>query len=102
MKITLYCHETPGLKLGPGVPPDPNVIVFVDGYAELDEDDPLYEQKMAWTHTFGCPPIRVLEEDEARSDDPAAVHCPACGGAFATDRKLNGHILGAHRGKKQE
>ena len=101
-KVTLWCPETPELKLGPGVPPDPNVIVFVNGYAELDDTDPMFATKMSWTHSFGVPsPIRVMEEDEARADDPNAVFCPACKLPFGSDRKLNGHILGAHRGKKE-
>ena len=95
--VTLYCPETPGLHLGPGAPGSLNVIDFHDGYAEVDENDPLFEIKMGWTHTFGCPPIRVLEMDEVPTTDPNAVKCPACGDAFATDRKLNGHIMGAHR-----
>lgn len=98
-KVTLWCESVPGLKLGPGVPPDPNVIVFVNGYAELDEADPDFGRKMSWAGTFGCPPIRILDEDEVPSNDPSAVPCPACGLTFATERKLNGHILGAHRKK---
>jgi hypothetical protein len=98
--VTLYCPDCPDLKLGPGVPPDPNVVVFVGGYATLDESDPLFDLKMAWTHSFGAPPIRVLDEDEAPANDPNAVPCPACGMTFASERKLNGHILGAHRKKE--
>lgn len=95
--VILYCLETPGLHLGPGDPGSKNVIDFVNGYAELDENDPLFAEKMSWVNSFGCPAIRLLEEDEARPTDPGAVACPACGATFATDRKLNGHILGAHR-----
>jgi uncharacterized C2H2 Zn-finger protein len=40
--------------------------------------------------------------DEVPTTDPNAVKCPACGDAFATDRKLNGHIMGAHRNKAKE
>jgi len=39
--------------------------------------------------------------DEVRTDDPTGIPCPACGMKFASDRQLNGHILGAHRGKKE-
>jgi hypothetical protein len=56
---------------------------------------------MGWVHSFGSPPIRVLDVDEVPSTDPSAVPCPVCGLTFATERKLNGHILGAHRGKKE-
>jgi hypothetical protein len=97
--VTLFCPETPGLHLGPGAPGSPNVIDFHDGYAEVDENDPLYAEKMRWINTFGCPPIRKLEVDEVPTTDPNAVKCPACGDAFATDRKLNGHIMGAHRNR---
>jgi len=98
----LYCQETPGLHLGPGKPGSPNVIDFVNGYAEVDEDnDPLAAEKMSWINTSGCPFIRVLEVDEVPTTDPNAPKCPACGLAFATDRKLNGHIMGAHRNRKE-
>ena len=99
--VTLYCQDTPGLHLGPGKPGSANVIDFKNGYAEVDEADPLYEAKMGWVNGPGCPHIRVLEVDEVPSTDPNAPKCPACGLAFATERKLNGHILGAHRGKKE-
>ena len=97
--VTLYCPDTPGLHLGPGAPGSQNVIDFHDGYATLDNEAPDYQMKMGWTHTFGCPPIRVLDEDEVPTTDPTAVKGPACGDAFATDRKLNGHIMGAHRNR---
>ena len=58
--VTLYCPETPGLHLGPGAPGSPNVIDFHDGYAEVDENDPLYAEKMRWINTFGCPPILIV------------------------------------------
>jgi hypothetical protein len=96
----LYCKDEPGLHLGPGKPGSVNVIDFKEGYAEVADDDPLYEEKMSWINTSGCPFIRVLEVDEVPVTDANAPKCPACGLAFATDRKLNGHILGAHRGKK--
>ncbi len=99
--VTLYCKDTPGLHLGPGRPGSANVIDFRDGYADVDESDPLYDEKMSWVNGPGCPFIRVLEIDEVPTTDPDAPKCPACGLAFATERKLNGHILGAHRGKKE-
>ena len=100
--VHLYCPSTPGLHLGPGAPGSPNVIDFSGGYATLDDEAPDYQMKIGWTHTFGCPPIKVLDEDEVPRTDLNGFKCPACGDAFVTDRKLNGHILGAHRGKKQE
>jgi hypothetical protein len=100
---TLYCKDTPGLHVGPGRPGSPNVVDFLNGYADVDEDnDPLASEKMAWIRlaapAYG---IRILEVDEVPVTDPNAPKCPACGLAFATERKLNGHILGAHRGKKE-
>ena len=97
--VTLFCQETPGLHLGPGLPGSANVIDFHDGYAELDPDDPDFGKKMSWVNSFGCPHVRVLDVDEVPSTDPNAVKCPVCGTAFGSERKLNGHILGAHRNK---
>jgi hypothetical protein len=98
-KITLWCPDCPDLKLGPGNPGDPNVIVFSGGYADIDDSDPNFGMKMSWVNSFGCPPVRVLETDEVRQDDPTAVKCPACGAAFGSERQVNGHILGAHRNR---
>jgi hypothetical protein len=95
----LYCAETPNLKLGPGVKPgDPDIIEFKDGYAEVDENDPMFAEKLSWIVYPGTPLIRVLEEDEAPLTDPNAVRCPECGKPFATERKLSGHLM-SHRRK---
>ena len=97
-RITLLCRETPGLKLGPGLPGDPDCVTFVPQYAGpgvaprfglavIEAADPLYDQKLAWTHTFGCPPIEIVDDeaDELPSGTlaDAAATCPECGGAFA-------------------
>jgi hypothetical protein len=97
--VTLLCQETPGLHLGPGVPGSKNVIDFINGYATIDENDPLFGEKMSWVNSFGCPAIRLLDEGEVPAGDPSAVPCPVCGKTFASDRQVNGHILGAHRQK---
>ena len=104
-KMILYCPETPDLKLGPGIKMgDPDIVVFVGGYAEIDEADPLFEAKMSWVRHSGTPPIRVLGKDEAPSTAPGAVTCPVCGKYFADDDKstgearLNGHLI-QHRRK---
>ena len=60
---TLFCKETPGLKLGPGLVGSDNVITFVKGYAELAEDDPRYAEKLAWITGPGCPKVYVLGPD---------------------------------------
>ena len=97
----LYCKKTPGLHLGPGLPGSPNVINFRGGYAEIADDDPLHDEKVSWAKKAASYGICVLDVDEVFVTDPNASKCLACGLAFATERKLNGHILGAHRGKKE-
>lgn len=96
-QITLYCPETPGLKLGPGtigqegsVPG--SVIVFRDGYATFEADE--YPEWARWAFAPGSPTIRVLEGDEAAE----GATCPECGKTFKSDRALNGHLL-SHRPK---
>jgi hypothetical protein len=102
--VTLYCEETPNLKLGPGVKAgDPDIIEFRNGYAEVDPSDPLFRAKMAWLVAPGTPFIRVLDSDEAKSAEEAVVKCPECERdgvvkAFASDRALNGHLI-QHRKK---
>lgn len=95
-QVTLYCQETPGLKLGPGtigqegsVPG--SVIVFADGYATFDPTE--YPDWARWAFAPGSPYIRVLEGDEA----PDGVDCPECGKTFKTDRALNGHLMSHKR-----
>jgi len=95
--VTLLCLETPGLHLGPGVPGSKAVIDFVNGYATIDEGDPLFAEKVSWVGSFGCPTIRVLDEGEVPAGDPSAEGCPVCGKTFASKRQVDGHILGAHR-----
>jgi hypothetical protein len=98
--VILYCPDVPELKLGPGVTAtDPDLIVFSGGYAEIADDDPLLAVKLRWIAHPGTPPIRVLDADEA-PDTGAAVTCPVCSKAFATDRQLNGHLL-VHRSVKE-
>lgn len=94
----LYCAETPQLKLGPGREGSDFCIVFRDGYAEVDPTDPMYDEKMSWVNYPGNPLIRVLGEEEVPSTDPDAVPCPECGKPFASNQKLNGHLM--HHRKK--
>ena len=102
--VTLYCEETPNLKLGPGIRPgDPDIIVFTDGYADLDPADPLFKAKLSWVHKPGTPFIRVLDDDEAKTPSEAVVTCPECAKvgvtrAFASDKALGGHLI-QHRRK---
>ncbi len=103
-EVTLYCEETPGLKLGPGTTssfaddrPAGDVIVFRDGFATFEAKD--YPDWERWVRAPGTPTIRVVDvaAGEAVSAD-TAVECPVCGKQFATERALNGHLL-SHRRK---
>lgn len=103
-QITLFCEETPGLKLGPGTTssfadgrPPGDVIVFFRGFATFEADD--YPDWERWVRAPGTPYIRVVdvEAGEATSAD-AGVACPICSKPFATEKSLNGHLL-SHRRK---
>ena len=110
-RITLLCRETPGLKLGPGLPGEEDVVEFVPQYAGpgiaprfglavIEADDPYYSQKLAWTHSFGCPPIEIVDEDAdtlpaGSIADPDAT-CPGCGSAFADRRSVDRHLIQTH------
>jgi len=96
-QVTLFCEETPGLKLGPGNTstildlPAGNVIVFVDGFATFDPAEfPDWER---WSKASGTPHIRVVDESsgEATTADEG-VPCPICGKTFKSDFGLNGHL----------
>lgn len=94
--VTLYSPEAPGLKLGPGRAGSEDCLVFVDGYADVADDD--LPRVMDWIRASGpnCPPIRILDASEGRLTDPAAPRCDQCGRAFADDRALRAHLL-SHR-----
>lgn len=116
--IALYCEETPGLKLGPGItstvrttatgPADTaplqgggDVIVFNGGFATFDEDEfPLWEQ---WVTAPGSPTIRVLEDNEGLSTDGETFPCPQdCGkGPFKSQFALNSHLRAHARAAAQ-
>ena len=104
--MILFCAEVSELKLGPGVTVgDPDLIVFRDHYAVIDDDDPLLDVKLGWVRHPGTPAIRILDADEAPATE-GVVTCPQCaaGGvvkAFATDKQLNGHLL-SHRNDRKE
>lgn len=98
--FTLFCKGTPGLKLGPGLPGSDRVIMFVNGYADVDESDPFFDEKMSWLNGPGCPHIEIMEADEAKTTDPDAFLCPVCDKAFVTKKARDMHQLGAHRAKK--
>jgi hypothetical protein len=98
-KITLYCKDSNGMTLGPGNKGTDRVIQFTDHYADIDEDDPLFAEKMSWINTPGCPRIEVMEADEAKVTDPDAFTCPVCAKAFGTKKARDMHQIAAHRNR---
>jgi hypothetical protein len=97
--ITLFCEESNGLTLGPGDKGSPRVIQFANHYADLDTDDPLFDEKMSWVNTRGCPHIEVMDTDEAKVTDPDAFPCPICDKAFTTKKARDMHQIAAHRNR---
>lgn len=109
-QIVLYCQETPGLRLGPGVSlgtlpvrgeedlQAAGQIEFLAGFATFDEDTyPLWE---TWVRHPGTPHIEVLEADAGQVPEgtPSAFPCPVgCGKTFATRKQLNGHLMSHKR-----
>lgn len=104
--ITLYCEETPGLKLGPGITatvrttaedgdPAPlvpgDVIVFRDGFASFDEAEfPLWQR---WVNAPGTPFIRVVDEGAGEAVEAAgSVECPVCGRLLKSEFGLKSHL----------
>ena len=62
----LYSPSAAGLHLGPGLPKEKNVINFVNGFAEISEDDPLFADKMSWVAgaVGAYPGLRVVSPEE--------------------------------------
>jgi hypothetical protein len=85
--VTLYCEDTPQLKLGPGQPPD---LWFVDGFCSFNPEN--FPDWQAWAFHPGTPKILVLPEGETAPTGNLAP-CPICSKAVATSQ-LNRHILG--------
>jgi len=84
-EITLYCEETPQLKLGPGIsvavrtvqldgdtPPleAGQVIEFHDGFATFDEAE--YPKWLDWVYAPGTPFIRIVDEGAGEATSAAA------------------------------
>jgi len=103
-EVTLYCQETPSLKLGPGSTGDTGqsvpgqVIVFAHGFATFDEGEfPDWER---WVDAPGTPTIRVVDAASGEATEAeGAVTCPVCGKAFKSDFALNSHLR-SHAPKK--
>jgi hypothetical protein len=106
-QITLFCEETPGLKLGPGTTSSfshqrentgdwvdhqaGDVIVFQDGYATFEESH--FPEWADWIKTPGTPVIRIVDEGAGEATSAqGAVDCPVCGRSFKGDFALNGHL----------
>ena len=94
-QISLYCEETPGLKLGTGNTssinevPAGDVIVFRDGFATFDASEfPDWER---WIKAPGTPFIRVLDEGDATVAEGAS-ECPVCGRLLKSEFGLTGHL----------
>jgi hypothetical protein len=47
MPFIWYSPSAAGLKVGRGLPGAADVVTFVDGFAELAEDDPMLDEKVA-------------------------------------------------------
>jgi hypothetical protein len=64
--VILWCKEVPttNMKLGPGDVKDGKVIVFANGYAEVDEDEPDFAERMSWVNTPGCPHIEIVSAEQ--------------------------------------
>jgi hypothetical protein len=116
MSVTLYCHETPGLKLGPGTAAynwdedareksrseeDNWFLQFVDGFVTIPELTP--KIAAAIKHP-GTPHIIVAEEGQVAVNAPGDTFpCPVCAETekprvFASQRALGGHLM-SHRKK---
>ena len=116
-RITLICYETPGLHLGPGLPGDADCVTFTPvyagpgvapkfGLAVIEPDDFLYDAKLAWISTFGCPPIEIVGEDADELPagsiaDPDGV-CPECDTPFIDARARDRHQAATHCHRKHE
>lgn len=104
-KITAYCAEAQGLRLGPGLGNTPipgELIVFQEGYATFEESD--YPNWEEWRR--GAPFIEILDSGagEVPAIGDAEFVCDIEDGkhdgpkAFATKAALNGHKM-SHRKK---
>jgi hypothetical protein len=111
--ITLYCSESPNLKLGPGTidpldttsqrggteaSPGDQVIVFFEGFAEFEtERFPKWE---SWVKHSGTPYIEINPEG-GLVPLGTGFPCDVCAGtkspkSFGSARQLAGHMM-SHR-----
>jgi hypothetical protein len=110
------------MKLGPGDVKDGRVIVFQNGYADLDDEAPDFAERMNWVNSPGCPHIEIVTEETAaahRPYNPADKQCPEtvpttenltgtrheirgtvpCDFRAPTDREIHQHMLAVHKPK---
>jgi len=66
MSVILYSPSAGGLHLGPGLPKSKEVINFQEGFATIEEDDPLFAAKMSWVAgaVGAYPGLRTVTEAE--------------------------------------
>jgi hypothetical protein len=63
----LYSPSAAGLHLGPGLPTSDEVVNFREGFATIEDDDPLKDKKLSWVAgaVGAYPGLRVVTEAEA-------------------------------------
>jgi hypothetical protein len=121
-QITLYSPEAPDLKLGPGTidmqmtdpedggaPVDPGraVIVFVQGFATFDPDDPekpWLKDWRKWVNHPGTPYIEILDTTDELVPVGEGFDCPQCADtkaprSFPTKKALAMHLYNHSKGR---
>jgi hypothetical protein len=101
--ITLYCGETPGLRLGPGIGPAVlaaqgeehlkalGQIQFSGGYAVFDPSD--YPDWKKWVDHPGSPKILILDGEDGEVPSGADTFvCEICGRSFKSVESRRGHL----------
>jgi hypothetical protein len=66
MSVILYSPSAGGLHLGPGLPKSKEVVNFVNGFATIEDDDPLKDLKLSWVPgaVGAYPGLRTVTEAE--------------------------------------
>lgn len=100
--IVFFSQEAPELRVGPGTDDD-DVVIFHDGYAEIDLSLPDAQDRLAWVRNvrqWRVEELGTADEGRVRVDETVTNPntCPRCGKAFSTKNALNGHLM-SHRPK---
>jgi hypothetical protein len=123
-KLVYFCKEAKGLKLGPHLPDHPSTIVFVNSYAEVDDQGPHYPDQLKWiAQAAGAYGIKCLgpSDVERRPFNPADLTCPIsvptiaespdaiathflreqvpCGFRAPSEQEIDAHMLQVHAPK---